>query len=88
MIYYDKYDQQVHLQICKCIYYKYIGGYAIYNTVNSQICICTCWSYFSPMCCLYILPVWTHYLLKRFFSYIPHNEYHGTSILPTFYSWS
>ena len=26
---------------------KHVAGYAVYNTVNLHICICTCWSYWS-----------------------------------------
>jgi len=26
---------------------KHVGGYAVRNTINLHICICTCWSYFS-----------------------------------------
>ena len=26
---------------------KHVAGYAVYNTTDLHICICTCWSYFS-----------------------------------------
>jgi hypothetical protein len=29
------------------LYYKHVGGYAIYATINLHICICICWFCFS-----------------------------------------
>jgi len=46
MIHYEKYNQHVHIEICKFI----VEGYAVYNTINLHTRTCTCWSYFSQKC--------------------------------------
>jgi hypothetical protein len=61
------------------LYCKYVGDYAIYYSKFTYLYMHLLVIFLIisfPGCCLYILPVWTHYLLKRVFP-----TYHTTNAM-------